>query len=57
MEKKESMMEPAWWDEEENGHAMEKINGGCTTICPRCDGTGMKDGELCSYCSGTGWRR
>jgi len=37
--------------------AMEKMNGGCTSQCPFCDGSGIKDGESCFSCGGSGWRR
>lgn len=37
--------------------AMEKINGGCTQVCQRCDGTGMDGDKACYSCGGTGWRR
>jgi len=37
--------------------AMEKMNGGCTSSCPFCDGSGIRDGETCISCGGSGWRR
>ena len=45
------------WYDDIGDFAMEKINGGCTTICARCDGSGMHDGAPCDCCGGTGWRR
>ena len=45
------------WDDEPSESAMEKMNGGSTSQCPFCDGTGLKDGEPCYSCGGTGWRR
>lgn len=45
------------WDDEPSESAMEKMNGGCTSVCARCDGTGLYEGEPCYSCGGSGWRR
>lgn len=45
------------WDDEPSEMAMEKMNGGCTSVCTRCDGTGRVDGKECYSCGGSGWRR
>lgn len=45
------------WDDAPSESSMEKANGGWTCECPFCDGSGIKDGEPCFSCGGTGWRR
>lgn len=53
-------LSPVWFQddcEEPCESAMEKINGGCTTLCARCDGSGIYLGDVCFSCGGTGWRR
>ena len=36
---------------------LDKTNGGTTSQCGRCDGTGIFEGKPCFSCGGTGWRR
>lgn len=45
------------YDMEPSESAMEKMNGGSTEICAKCDGDGVINGEPCFSCGGTGWRR
>ena len=47
-----------WWDDDgPSESSMEKMNGGSTTQCPFCNGTGLKNGAPCYSCGGSGWRR
>ena len=50
---------PLWWEDplEPSESSMEKMNGGSTSLCMRCDGTGMDGDKPCYSCGGTGWRR
>lgn len=57
-EKEKTQPVTLWWeDDEPSESAMEKINGGWTSPCARCDGTGTYNGEPCFSCGGEGWRR
>jgi len=49
---------PSDWADEPSESSLEKCNGGSTSLCTRCDGTGVaEDGKPCYSCGGTGWRR
>ncbi len=45
------------WDFDLDEFMLDKTNGGTTSQCGRCDGTGIADGKPCFSCGGTGWRR